>query len=126
MNCDFSFGVLAGKASRKRIVEIRILSKYALCWNSFAVIRWAGRLVIRRGNTDAVRSFGMGLDERKPLLAEGIVDEDENNLRYVVMLELVSRGEVCGELYRAIIRRPRENMSAATLRLESSTKSGEQ
>jgi hypothetical protein len=27
MNCAFSFGVLAGKASRKRIVEIKMLSK---------------------------------------------------------------------------------------------------
>lgn len=126
MNCDFSFGVLAGRASRNRIVEIRILSKYALCWNSSAVIRWIGFLVISRGSTDAVRSFGMGRDERKPLLGDGIVDEDENNLLYVVMLELASRGEVCGELYRATIRRPRENMSAAMLRLESRTKSGEQ
>jgi hypothetical protein len=39
MNCAFSFGVLAGSESRNRIVEIKILSKYALCWNSFAVIR---------------------------------------------------------------------------------------
>ena len=27
INCAFSFGVLAGKASRKRIVEIKMLSK---------------------------------------------------------------------------------------------------
>lgn len=38
INCDFSLGVLAGRASRKRIVEISMLSKYALCWNSLALI----------------------------------------------------------------------------------------
>jgi hypothetical protein len=42
------------------------------------------------------------------------------------MLELVSNGEVCGELYRAMMRSPRENISAAMFRLESRIKSGEQ
>lgn len=103
-----------------------MLSKYALCWNSFAVILWAGRLVIKRGKTDVVRSFGSGREERNPLLAEGIVDEDVNSRLYDEMLEFACSGELCGELYRAMIRSPRENMSAAIFRFESSTKSGEQ
>jgi hypothetical protein len=78
INCDFSFGVLAGRESRNRIVEIKMLSKYALCWNSFAVIRCAGLLVMRRGRTEVVSSFGMGREDRKPLLEEGIVEEDAN------------------------------------------------
>lgn len=28
MNCDFSFGVLAGNESKKRIVDTKMLSKY--------------------------------------------------------------------------------------------------
>jgi hypothetical protein len=73
-----------------------------------------------------VKSFGGDLEERKPLLGDGIVDEDVNSLLYVGMLEFACNGEVCGELYRAIIKRPRENMSAAVFRFESRTKSGEQ
>jgi len=98
MNCAFSFGVFAGKESKNLIVDIRILSKYALCWNSFAVIRCAGRLVIKRGSTELVKSLGIGLDDKKPLPAEGIVDEDANNLLYVDILEFAGKGEVCGEL----------------------------
>ncbi len=94
MNWDFSFGVLAGRASKNRMVDIRILSKYALCWNSFAVIRWAGRLVIRRGRTDEVRSFGNVRDDRNPLLAAGMVDDDAKSRLYVEILELACRGEV--------------------------------
>jgi hypothetical protein len=60
------------------------------------------------------------------LLAEGIEEEDANSLLYVDTLELASSGEVCGELYRAIINNPKENISAATFRFESRTKSGEQ
>ena len=44
----------------------------------------------------------------------------------MVMLELACNGEMCGELYRATMSRPRENMSAATFRFVSKTKSGEQ
>ena len=73
-----------------------------------------------------MRSFGRGRDERNPLLAAGMLEEDVNSLLYVVMLELVSNGEVCGELYRAMMRSPRENISAAMFRLESRIKSGEQ
>lgn len=72
-----------------------------------------------------MRSLGIGRDERKPLLAEGMDEEDANSLLYVETLALVCSGEVCGELYRAIINRPRENISAAMFRFESSTKSGE-
>ena len=81
---------------------------------------------MRRGNTEDVRSLGRGRDDRNPLLAEGIVEEDANSLLYVVTLELACRGEACGELYRAIINNPNENMSAAKFRFESRTKSGEQ
>jgi hypothetical protein len=59
------------------------------------------------------------------LLAEGIVDDEANNLLYVETLELAWSGEACGELYKAIIRRPSENISAAMFKLESKTKSGE-
>lgn len=45
-----------------------------------------------------MRSFGRGRDDRKELLAEGIVDEDVNNRLYVEMLEFACKGEVCGEL----------------------------
>jgi hypothetical protein len=38
-NCDFSFGVFAGKLSRNRIVDTRMLLKNSLSWNSLAVIR---------------------------------------------------------------------------------------
>lgn len=33
-----------------------------------------------RGSTDEVRSFGRGLDDRKPLLIEGMEDDDANSL----------------------------------------------
>lgn len=81
--------------------------------------------MIRRGRTEAVKSLGIGLDERKPLLADGIVEDDAKSLLYVDMEELACNGDMCGELYKAIMIRPRENMSAATLRLLSSTKSGD-
>jgi len=54
--------------------------------------------VIKRGNTEFVKSFGSGRDERKLLLPEGIVDEEAKSRLYVDMLELVCNGEVCGEL----------------------------
>lgn len=39
--------------------------------------------------------------------------------------ELVLRGDVCGELYRASSSRPKENISVADEMLLSKTKSGE-
>jgi len=89
-------------------------------------MRSAGRLVIRRGKTVDVNSLGMGCLQRKLLPIDGIVDEELNSLLYVDKLELLCSGDSWGELYRAIIRSPRENMSAAVFRFESSTKSGEQ
>lgn len=53
---------------------------------------------MRRGKTESVRSLGIGLDERKLLLAEGIVEEDEKSFLYVDILEFAFNGEVCGEL----------------------------
>lgn len=76
----FSLGVLAGKASRKRMVDTMTLSKYSLSWNSLAVIRCAGRRVIRRGSTWAAKSRGSGLDERNPFCDEGTVEDDEKTL----------------------------------------------
>lgn len=73
-----------------------------------------------------MRSLGRGRDDKKELLAEGIVEEDVKSRLYVEMLELACKGEVCGELYRATIKRPNENISAAIFRFESNTKSGEQ
>jgi hypothetical protein len=61
-------------------------------------MRWAGRLVIRRGNTEDFNSLGIGRAQRKSLLAVGIVEEEVNNLRYVDTLELACNGEVCGKL----------------------------
>lgn len=54
--------------------------------------------MIRRGRTDDVRSFGIVLDARKPLLAEGMVDDEAKSLLYVDILELACRGELWGEL----------------------------
>jgi hypothetical protein len=79
-----------------------------------------------RGSTLAVKSLGMGREERKLLLADGIVDWAENMRLYVEMLEFVCKGDACGELYRAMINNPIENMSAPTFKFESNTKSGEQ
>jgi hypothetical protein len=36
--------------------------------------------------------------ERKPLLDDGIVEEELKSLLYVVTLEFVSSGDLCGEL----------------------------
>jgi hypothetical protein len=72
-----------------------------------------------------VRSLGNGLEEIKLLVAEGVEEDDEKSLLYVVMLELVSKGEWCGELYKATMRSPKENMSAKALRLLSKTRSGD-
>ena len=54
-----------------------------------------------------------------------MVEEDENIRLYADVLKFVCNGEVCGELYRETIRRPREKRSAAVVGFESSTKSGE-
>ncbi|KJR82434.1 uncharacterized protein SPSK_03186 [Sporothrix schenckii 1099-18] len=64
INDDFSPCVLAGKASRNRMVDTRMLSKYSLVWNSFAVRRCAGRRAIRRGSTCTASSRGSGRDDR--------------------------------------------------------------
>lgn len=60
------------------------------------------------------------------LLVEGIEDEEAKRRLYPEIEELACSGETWGELYKATIRRPSENMSAAVFRLLSSTKSGEQ
>lgn len=79
MNCAFSFGVFAGNESRNLSELIRILLKNSLCWNSFAVIRCAGRRVIRRGSTCCDSSLGSGLEHKKLLPVFGTVDEDEKS-----------------------------------------------
>jgi hypothetical protein len=89
-------------------------------------MRCAGRLVIKRGNTEDFKSFGIGRVQRKSFPADGIFDEEVKSLLYVDTLEFACIGEAWGELYKAIIRRPRENMSAPVFKFESSTKSGEQ
>jgi len=38
---------------------------------------------MRRGRTDPANSFGRGLQERNPLLEEGIVEDEENKRLYV-------------------------------------------
>lgn len=93
-NDCFSLGVLAGKDSMKRIVDTRMLSKNSVSWNSFAVRRWAGLLVISRGSTCAIRSLGSGLEDRKLLFTVGIVELDWKNLLYADRLELHSSGDL--------------------------------
>lgn len=78
-----------------------------------------------RGSTCATRSLGSGLEDWKLLFTVGIVELDWKNLLYADRLELHSSGDLCGELYSAIHKMPRENMSEDTLRLLSSTKSGD-
>jgi len=81
--------------------------------------------VINRGSTDDLRSLGSGLEDRKLLLCEGVVDDELNKFLYVERFKLVFRGDVCGELYKAKSRRPSENMSAEDEMLLSMAKSGE-
>ena len=98
MNCDFSFGVLAGNASRNLIEDTKMLSKNCDCWNSRAFMRCAGLRVINRGRTADFRSLGNGLEDRKLLLIDGVVDDEVKSFLYVERLELVLSGEVWGEL----------------------------
>ena len=77
MNCDFSFGVFAGKESRNRIVETRMLSKYPACWNSLASKRCAGRRVISRSSTPFITSRGKGCELMKLLFLFGTDEDDE-------------------------------------------------
>jgi hypothetical protein len=81
---------------------------------------------MRRGSTCPDSSFGSGREQRKLLLEEGMVVEEVNSLLYVDTLEFACSGELCGELYSAMIKSPNENISAPSFRFESSTKSGEQ
>jgi hypothetical protein len=60
------------------MVDTRILSKYWLSWNSRAVIRCAGRLVISRGRTWVARSLGKERFDKKSFAGEGTVDEEAN------------------------------------------------
>lgn len=92
MNCAFSLGVFAGKASRNRIVETRMLSKYLACWKSRAFNRSAGLLVMSFGSTSEVMSFGSGLEDKKLLLCEGREDDDAKSRLYVEALPFVSSG----------------------------------
>lgn len=62
---------------------------------------------------------------RKLLFCVGTEDDEENIRLYCDILKLVSIGLLCGELYMAIMMRPKLNMSAEGVRLVSSTKSGE-
>lgn len=53
------------------------------------------------------------------------MDDEENSLLYDDRLPWHSSGDLCGELYSAIDNKPRENMSAADVKLLSMTKSGD-
>ncbi len=81
--------------------------------------------MISRGSTPDTKSFGSGREERKLLLEEGVVDEDAKSFLYVERLELVFRGDVWGELYKASSSRPSENISAEEEMLLSRAKSGD-
>ncbi len=81
--------------------------------------------MINRGRTPDLRSFGNGLEDKKLLLEEGVVDEELKSFLYVERFELVLSGDVWGELYSARSRRPKENMSADDEMLLSSAKSGD-
>lgn len=78
----------------KRMVETNMLSKNSVSWNSFAVSRWAGLLVMSRGSTCATRSLGNGLEDMYWLFAVGIVELDWKNLLYADRLPLVSSGDL--------------------------------
>jgi len=80
---------------------------------------------MRRGSTWVERSRGRFPEARNLLDMDGIVDEEENSRLYVDTLPCASRGDRCGELYRAMQSNPSENISADVLRLLSSMKSGE-
>lgn len=61
----------------------------------------------------------------KLLILLGTEEEDENARLYEDWLPWNSKGLLCGELYKAMMSRPSENMSAAGVMLPSMTKSGE-
>ena len=61
----------------------------------------------------------------KLLVLLGTDDCDENARLYEEVLPWNSSGLLCGELYKAMINMPKENMSAAGVTLPSMTKSGE-
>ena len=61
----------------------------------------------------------------KLLVLLGTEDWAENTRLYEVVLPWNSSGLLCGELYKAIIIMPSENMSDAGVTLPSMTKSGE-
>ena len=81
--------------------------------------------MINRGNTPDTKSFGSGREDRKLLFEEGVLEEDVKIFLYVERLELVFRGDMWGELYKARSSRPSENMSAAVETLLSRAKSGD-
>ena len=51
-----------------------------------------------RGRTVDFRSVGNGLDDRKLLLIDGVVDDELNSFLYVERFELVLSGDIWGEL----------------------------
>ena len=67
----------------------------------------------------------MGREDRKLLVGEGVPPELLKFFLHVAKLEWHSSGDLWGELYSATQRRPREKISAATVRLLSTAKSGE-
>lgn len=80
--------------------------------------------MISCGRTLDVSCRGRGLFDRKLLFAVGVVDGDDNSLRYVDTLLCVSSGLLCGVLYSAMMNRPRLNISQLVLSVASSTASG--
>lgn len=79
------------------------------------------------GRSSETSFGGSGLDDgtRKLLFCVGIEEELEKSRLYDEREPPALRGLVCGELYRAMIRSPRENMSAAAVNELSKIKSGE-
>lgn len=77
------------------------------------------------GKTWWTNSLGRGREDKNALDEDGTVDEEENSLLYEDRLPWHSSGDLCGELYSAMDNKPRENMSAADVRLLSMTKSGD-
>jgi hypothetical protein len=69
--------------------------------------------------------LGIGFEQRKLLPWDGVEDGELSSFLYVVKFAFVCRGETCGELYRAMIMRPKEKRSAAEETFESRAKSGE-
>ena len=80
---------------------------------------------MRRSSTPCTTSRGIDCDDMKLFVLLGTEACDEKARLYEEVLPWNSSGLLCGELYKAMINMPNENMSAAGVTLPSITKSGD-